>query len=339
MKKISAPKAKRLPSGSWMCRVTAQGEDRCFTGSIKAEVEAQALEYKLTHQVRPLSARTVGDAVAQYIRGREKVLSPSTVRGYEQITRNYFRRLQALPLKTLSAQDCQAAIADELEAHSAKSVKNAWGLFSSAIKAAGSGDFPVRLPQIPEPDTPWLSPDQIPIFLEAIKGHKVEIPALLALHSLRRSEILDLTWDDLDLAHGRLHVSGAAVVGKDQQLVHKQTGKTASSTRWVSIWLPRLTYLLQTAPRSGDYVVDCHANTLYYWINKLCKQAGLPEVGVHGLRRSFASLAYHLGLPERVTMELGGWSDLATMHKSYVRIAEAEKEKAADAIRAWASSL
>lgn len=339
MKKISAPNAKRLPSGSWMCRVTAQGEDRCFTGAIKAEVEAQALKYKLTHQARPLSARTVGDAVTQYIRSREKVLSPATVRGYEQISRNYFTRLQALPLKTLTARDCQAAIADELETHSPKSIKNAWALFGSAIKAAGAGDFSVRLPQIPEAATPWLSPDQIPLFLEAIEGHNVEIPALLALHSLRRSEILDLTWDDLDLKNGRIHVSGAAVVDKDQQLVHKQTGKTASSTRWVSIWLPRLTYLLQTAPRSGDYVVDCHANTIYYWINRICKQAGLPEVGVHGLRRSFASLAYHLGLPERVTMELGGWSDLATMHKSYVRIAEAEKNKAADAIRAWASSL
>ena len=87
MRKISAPKAKRLPSGSWMCRVTAQGDDRCFTGPIKAEVEAQALEYKLTHQARALAARTVGDAVSRYIAAREKVLSPATIRGYEHTNR------------------------------------------------------------------------------------------------------------------------------------------------------------------------------------------------------------------------------------------------------------
>lgn len=345
MRKISAPKAKRLPSGSWMCRVTAQGDDRCFTGPIKAEVEAQALEYKLTHQARPLAERTVKDALGRYVASREKVLSPSTIRGYEQIRRNYFKRLQALPLKTLTVQDCQGAIADELETHSPKSIKNAWALVSSALKAAGCEEFPVRLPQVPAPDTAWLDPDQIPVFLDAIKGHKVELPALLALHSLRRSEILDLTWDDVKLIEdgnvirASIYVRGSAVVGKDQQLVHKRTTKNQSSARVVEVWLPRLTALLQEQRKADGYLVTCDPNTLYYWINKICEQAGLPQVGVHGLRRSYASVCYHLGIPERVTMAQGGWSDAATMHKHYVKIAEKDQEKALGALRDFAKAL
>lgn len=345
MRKISAPKAKRLPSGSWFCRVTAQGDSKCFTGAVKSEVEAQALEYKITHQARPLAARTVGDAVERYIRSREKVLSPATIRGYEQIKRNYFLKLQGIPLKSLTRADCQAAIADETDAHSAKSICNAWGLFSPALIAAGCEDFPVRLPQKVAADTPWLDPEQLPVFLEAIKGHKVELAALLALHSLRRSEILDLTWDDVefvadgDQIRARVLVRGSAVVDKDQQLVHKRTNKNASSARAVDVWLPRLVELLQQQRQADGYLVQCDPNTLYYWINKICEGAGLPKVGVHGLRRSFASLAYHQGLSERVTAQVGGWSDLATMHKHYVKVAERDAAQAVDALRSFAAGL
>ena len=345
MKSIKAPKAKKLPSGSWMCRVTAQGDSRCFVGPLKSEVEAQALEYKVTHQAKPLTARTVGDAVTRYISGRDKVLSPATIRGYEQVKRNYFKRLQALPLKTLTVEDCQAAIADELESHSPKSIKNAWGLFASAIKDAGAGAYNVRLPQVPDPDTPWLDPDQIPLFLEAIKGHKVELPALLALHSLRRSEILDLTWNDVSLVkdgnviRASIHVRGSAVVDKDHQLVHKRTNKNNSSTRTVDVWLPRLTALLQEQRKADGYLVTCNPGNLYYWINGICRSAGLPEVGVHGLRRSYASLCYHLGISERVAMQQGGWSDAATMHKHYVKIAERDRQAAVDALRDFAKAL
>jgi len=45
---------------------------------------------------------------------------------------------------------------------------------------------------------------------------------------------------------------------------------------------------------------------------------------VHGLRHSFASLAYHLNIPEKITMEMGGWSDPGTMHKKYTHIAKSD---------------
>ena len=47
-------------------------------------------------------------------------------------------------------------------------------------------------------------------------------------------------------------------------------------------------------------------------------------MGVHGLRRSFASLCYHLGISEAVTMISGGWSDFRTMRKIYTKISESD---------------
>lgn len=339
MKSIKAPKARRLPSGSWMCRVTAHGVSRCFTGPVKSEVEKIALEYKMSGASRNPSSAKVGDIVQEYIRNRSSVLSPSTIRGYEQIKRCYFLKLQNIPMKMLSASDCQRAINTEAKLHSPKTVSNAWGLFASAIRSACGESYNIRLPQKIDCETAWLDPDQLQIFLAAVKDQPCELGALLALHSLRRSEILDLTRDDIEITDGRVrvHVKGAAVLDPSGNLIHKATNKNASSARVVDIWLPRLALLLQDLPEG--YLITCNPNTLGEQINRICERSGLPKVGVHGLRRSFASLAYHQGLSERVTAGIGGWADLSTMHKHYVKIAERDKDQAIDALRQFATSL
>lgn len=68
--------------------------------------------------------------------------------------------------------------------------------------------------------------------------------------------------------------------------------------------------------------MTCNPNTIYNSTNRACRKAGLPEIGAHGLRRSFASLAYHLNLPEEITMRAGGWSDIYTMRKIYTKVSE-----------------
>ena len=62
-------------------------------------------------------------------------------------------------------------------------------------------------------------------------------------------------------------------------------------------------------------------------INQVCRANGLPEVGLHGLRHSFASLAYHLQIPEMIAAEIGGWNDLSTMHNIYTHLAQKDIEK------------
>ena len=62
----------------------------------------------------------------------------------------------------------------------------------------------------------------------------------------------------------------------------------------------------------------------YKQIRAACERAGLPNVGVHGLRHSFASLAYHLGLSEKETMKIGGWSDYGTMRRIYTHLSDSD---------------
>ena len=98
-----------------------------------------------------------------------------------------------------------------------------------------------------------------------------------------------------------------------------------------------------------DIGVVCHnscSNTLngsrdviiYKRINEICATNGLPKVGNHGLRHSFASLAYHLQIPEKIAMEIGGWADDGTMHKIYTHLAQKDIAKRAQDFRNFFSS-
>ena len=76
-------------------------------------------------------------------------------------------------------------------------------------------------------------------------------------------------------------------------------------------------------------------NSLRYGIRKICEANSLPDVGIHGLRHSFASLAYHLQIPEMIAAEIGGWSDTATMHRIYTHIAQEDVDHYKTAMERW----
>ena len=221
----------------------------------------------------------------------------------------------------VTQEQWQRAVNAEAKLCSAKTLQNAWRFLSSVIVEATGEKITVRLPQVKPNEHPFLTPDQIPAFVEAIHGMPVEIPALLALSSLRRSELLDLRWENVDLENGIITVSGAAVYGEGGVLVRKKENKNRTSTRLIPI-IPPLRAALEAAQRKSDYVVTMSPAGMFQQINRICEANNLPKVGIHGLRHSFASLAYHLNVPEKVAMEIGGWANDQTMRKIYTHIAQ-----------------
>lgn len=149
-----------------------------------------------------------------------------------------------------------------------------------------------------------------------------EIAALLALHSLIRSEVMALEWKNVDLARGRLRVSGVVVPDENNDYIWKPENKNETSSRTVPIMIPRLKELLQQSKKRTGRIINGDPNTIYSQINAICRKNNLPEVGWHGLRHSFVALALHLSVPEQITARMGGWKDLATIHKIYTHIAQ-----------------
>lgn len=115
----------------------------------------------------------------------------------------------------------------------------------------------------------------------------------------------------------------------------KAQNKNATSTRNVPVMIPELATAIQRDRKPAGPVLDITQNSLRCSIKKICREHDLPDVGVHGLRHSFASLAYHLQVPERIAMEIGGWADATTMHKIYTHIARSDVQRYQTAMTAF----
>lgn len=325
---MKTPTAKKLPSGSWFVRVTVDGETIPITRPTEKEAlaEAMALKARMKEAKKQPKRISLRKAAEAYIEARSSVLSPSTICGYKTIVKTRFQTIMDQDISSLTVQRCQRAVDAEAREVSAKTLKNAWAFVASVIGDI-TGERPaVRLKPVVKKERPFLQPEQIDTFLDAIRDRSIEIPALLALSSLRRSEILDLQWKDVDLNAQIIHVRGAAVYDENWKLVHKAENKNRASRRDVPMIAP-LHAALSKIPQSEGYVVTLNPSYIYEGINRVCEENGLPKVGIHGLRHSFASLAYHLGIPEKIAMKIGGWANAATMHEIYTHLSDADIRK------------
>lgn len=332
---MKVPKPRKLPSGSWFIQLRLGGESIPVTADTEKECIKQAefikAEYragKRTEKKEKPTDITLTKAIDAYIESRKNILSPSTIRGYKTIQRTRFQAYMDTKLSAMDSKAWAAACNLEAKTCSAKTLSNSWRFIASVIKHATQGAAPeVQLPQVIPNEMPFLEPEEIKKFIKAIEGTKVEIPALLALSSLRRSEICALTWENVDLKKKQIHVKGAAVYDENQNLIQKKANKNRSSTRTVPILIDELYAALEKERQPSGLVVAARPNTLWTQVNRVCKRNGLTPVGVHGLRHSFASLAYHLGIPEKITMEIGGWADSQTMRNIYTHVAKSDRQK------------
>ena len=324
MKKISVPTPRQLPSGSWRVQLLIDGKRISVTEETEQACIARAMAIR-ENMLAPEDKSqkpSLSVAIDRYIEARESILSPATIRGYRSIQKSRFQSQMKRPVNSMSERDWQRAVNAEAKLCASKTLKNAWGFVSSVLREETGTLYSISLPQVVSEPREFLEPDQIKVFLEHARGNKYEIPALLALCSLRVSEIIALTWDQIDLEDKIISVKGAVVPNEHHQYVKKKENKNQTSRREVPIMIPQLLDALKAADKRNPDVVPYHPRTIQNAVNRICKEAGLPEVGTHGLRHSFASLAYHLNMPEKIAMQIGGWSNDATMRKIYTHVSK-----------------
>ena len=336
---MKVPKPRKLSSGNWFIQLRLGGESISVTEPTEKKCIRSAQLIKAEYlSGKRLSAQkqntTLSQAIDKYISSRENVLSPSTIRGYRIIQNNRLQSIMTLGIQDITLEVAQNAVNNEALKCSAKTLCNAWRFVSSVIYSETKNKIDVRLPQIVRHTKPFLTPEQIEIFMPAIKDTPFEIPALLALCSLRQSEILGLRWCDVDLSNKVVYVRGATVPDEHNKFIRKETSKNSSSRRCVPI-MSQLVDALSSVKEKDEMVVTMSASWMLKGINSICEKYHLPLVGVHGLRHSFASLAYHLGMPEKIAMEIGGWSDDQTMRKIYTHISELDRKKSVNAMQSY----
>lgn len=309
-------KAKKLPSGMWNVTVYSHTEGgkrkyMSFTAPTKAQAELRATEYKATKKRKVQHNLTVHDAVDGYIRAKEGVLSPSTIRGYIKIRNNNIAGIAQKRIVNLTSEDLQIFVSDLSIKHAPKTVANIYGLVTASIALyAPDIVYRVTMPtkQKKRPQSP--SDDDVRALWNKAKP-KMRIRLALAALGLRRGEICAVKYEDID--GDMLHIHADLVENKNNKWVYKEMPKTSDSDRYVKL-PPAVIDLIGTGT---GYIVKVKPPAVTSSFIRLRNQCGIDS-RLHDMRHFFASTAVILGIPDIYTADLGGWDrNSATMKAVY----------------------
>ena len=318
---VRVPAPEVTASGKYRGRLMVAGQRVYVTEDTEAAyyIRARAVKAGMIREAANAPKDTLRQLVERFISDNEAVLSPSTVPAYRSHARNAFGAYMGMSAASIP---WQRAVSDEAGRVSAKTLQNEWRLVTAALKYAGVPVPSVNMPRTVKRERAFLDFEQVQTFVNAIRGDACELAYLLALHSLRLSELLAVQ----SIEDGVIRVRGAMVRG-EKGFVVKELNKTDLSRRDVPVMIPRILEL--------SLPVLQHDVTLNRHLEKVCTEAGLPVVTMHGLRHSFASLAYHLKWTEKTTMQIGGWSTPDVVHEIYTHLSQKDVNDDVERMRAF----
>lgn len=321
-----------LPSGKVRIQKRYKDENgqthmKSFTARSRAEAEAMAAEW-LAHRSQVVDRITVAGAVEKYIRMKQAVLSPSTIRSYLGMHRKYlsgpFGQTQLLDVTNLDIQLWVSQISADA---SPKTVRNVFGLLSATLSMF-MPDFPMRatLPAKIKPDLYCPSTADIKAVLAATDDLQLKAAILLAaVGTMRQGEICALKWDDID---GRTcHIRSSMVKDLDG-IWSIKAPKTLSSDRSVPM-TKEVMQLLHALPKNRDgRVLSYNPQQVGHRFQTAVKRAGVHWFRFHDLRHYSASQMHLMGIPDKYIEARGGWQDgSSVMKRTYQTVIDIEKAR------------
>lgn len=297
-------------------------------GSYRVQKMIAGKRHSITYDHKPTNAEIMRDLLEleeaapvkgsffscaeQYIESKEQVLSPKTVRSYKSLLKSSISDdFLHMKMSQITQQDIQMEINRYATDHSPKTTRNLHGFISSVLgQFRPNMNIHTTLPQkrLYEHYTP--SEEDVKRILDASKDdHPNHICFQLGCMSLRRSEIMALTLDDI--SGNVLTINKAMVQNSDREWVVKET-KTTAGTR--KIYIPDS---LVEEIRTQGYVYNRHPNTMRKALQRYQRELGIPRFRFHDLRAYFASYAHEHGISEQTIMETGGWHSAECLRKAY----------------------
>ncbi len=182
-----------------------------------------------------------------------------------------------------------------------------------------------RLVRRPATKIDALQREQLRAWFAAVQADTNRVASVylqvLLLTGARKGEIGGLSWDDVDLRFGgsltiRDKVEGLRVIPCPAYVAHLLAGLRRQG--------PWVFGSDKTAPRIAHNATYNHRRAL--------AAAGLPHVTLHGLRRSFGSLAEWVECPTGVVAQIQGHKPSATAEKHY-------RVRPIDLLRVWHNKI
>lgn len=185
----------------------------------------------------------------------------------------------------------------------------------------------------------YYTPEQLRQLFRAVEGEWLEVVVKLGAYlGLRRGEICGLRWSDVDFDHYVIRIRISRTTAGNR--VVEKTPKTANSIRTLGIaGLDDLTRLLhairarqlelaaeQPEYQDSGYVLTDetglprHPNQVTKAFHQFVQRNRLPDITVHGLRHTFASLANSARIPLVDIGKALGHKDVSITGRVYTHI-------------------
>ena len=320
---------EKMPSGSYRVRKQINGKRVSLVFDHKPNETEVFLAMGEQLDEMPLSKDAIlfKNAAKQYVEIRRNVLSPKTVKEYKELPNRLSNKFSNMNIFDITAKDVQAEINRLAEKRSPKTVKNYSSYINSVIKIFRPDFYgKVTLPQIIK-EEPYIPTDEEVVrFLNYIKENHTRYYVLMVLstYSLRRSEIMAISADDLE--GNILHITKAKVLDDNNKWVIKPT-KTPKSRRDIEIPQDVADLI-----RKNQYAFNYHPANISKIINKSCDALNIKRFTLHKLRHYFATRLLANNVDVMTIASLGGWSSPAMIYNRYGHAVEEKKRSALDLI-------
>ena len=313
-----------------------------------AAIAAAAAEQAAQAKQATAQALTVGEVWAVYLEARKSkwgerhytehvlMVNPGGIktmrgtRGRGVTEPGILHPLMALPLRDLTAPVIEAWADNEAKTRQS-AARLAWRCLKAFLgwceeqtnPATGQHIYAALLPEKnpakttktrealgkPNEKQDALLKEQLPAWFEAVR--QIQNPVIAAylqtllLTGARAGEVMGLRWEDIN-------TKWRGVTIRDK----------VEGTRVIPA-TPYVMRLLATLPRRNEYVFSSTVSACGTLViprnphNDACVVAGIDDLTIHGLRRSFKSLTEWLEVPVGVVAQLMGHKPSATAEKHY----------------------
>ena len=306
---------RKNKSGNWEIRLMIDGKSYSKTvkGKKPTEFDAMRIIMETVEAEKKPTAISFSDGAKKYIKSRENVVSPATVR-------EYTRKIDRLPkwfteknIYDIDQQDMQKLVNELSVDHKSKTVHDFHGFCVGVIRYfVPQTVFNTTFKQNDRTERYMPSKQEVETILKQAENTEYHIALQLACYSLRRSEICALLKSDLT-ADNQIHVCKAKVQDNDKEWVIKLP-KTEDSDRYVPID-EDLANEIRSLDREEVYPFA--PQNISNFLRRTQKKLNMPLFSVHCLRHYYASVAHMAGIDDITIQKTGGWKNNSVLKSSY----------------------
>lgn len=320
---------------------TSKGNRRRYTKTVtyKKKKELEKMYQHFEDEVRrnPLVDVTVDGLLEAYISNAElRGLSANTIHGYKSAQKRLNSAFEGILARSLTTYQIEDFVAQMTRKYAPKTVHNTVALldaaYQRAVRSGQLADNPcvgITLPKQKKKEIQTLSAEQIQTFLIALDKQRRDISVgykLCLMCGLRRGEVLGLKEEDISVPFRQVSINKTRYIVEGQQ--HIQPTKTARSHR-------RLALPAGLAEEIALLIEEHHAQEWYHSdfliqdafgdplspsvFSSLIREIA-PDITVHGLRHTFATLLNAQDVDiARISAELGH-SNITTTFNKYMHV-------------------